>query len=130
MSDKLRDIKPLLEIVDSSYYIYVGLIFVSVFLVISAVVFIGRNLWINRKRSIEELYLERLKSIDWSNAKKASYDVTFLAYHFIDNERVNEIYLQTIPMLEKYKYRKEVPTVDSETIRQYELLVHLIDDAV
>ena len=130
MSDKLRDIKPLLEIVDSSYYIYVGLIFVSVFLVISAVVFIGRNLWINRKRSIEELYLERLKSIDWSNAKKASYDVTFLAYHFIDNERVNEIYLQTIPMLEKYKYRKEVPAVDSETIRQYELLVHLIDDAV
>jgi hypothetical protein len=130
MSDTLRDIKPLLEIVDSSYYIYVGLIFISVFLVISTIVFVGRNLWINRKRSIEEIYLERLKSIDWSNAKKASYDVTFLAYHFIDNERVKEIYSQTIPLLEKYKYRKEVPTVDTETLRQYELLVHVIDDAV
>jgi len=130
MSDELRDIKPLLEIVDSSYYIYVGLVFVSVFLIISAVVFIGRNLWLNRQRSIGELYLERLKSIDWSDSKRASYDITYLAYHFIDNERVQEIYSQTIPMLEKYKYKKEVPPVDNETIRQYELLVHVIDDAV
>jgi len=131
MKDELRDIKPLLEIPDSSYYIYIALIALGVLLILGIVFFVVKKFWDNRKVNMNRVYLERLKNVDWSDSKQASYEVTFFGRSLLDvDARVEEIYNQLLPMLEAYKYRKEVPSIDDETMKQYNLLVHVIDEAI
>jgi hypothetical protein len=131
MKDELRDIKPLLEIPDSSYYIYIALIALGVLLILGIVFFVVKKFLDNRKVNMNRVYLERLKNVDWSDSKQASYEVTFFGRSLLDvDARVEEIYNQLVPMLEAYKYRKEVPSIDDETMKQYNLLVHVIDEAI
>ena len=131
MKDELRDIKPLLEIPDSSYYIYIALIVVAVALLLGVLFFVTKKFWDNRKVNMKKIYLERLKVVDWTDSKKASYEVTFFGRTLLDvDPRVEEIYNQLLPMLEAYKYRKEVPKIDDETLKQYNLLVHVIDESI
>jgi hypothetical protein len=131
MEDKLRDIKPLLEIPDSSYYIYIALIVFALLLLFGVVFFVAKKFWDKRKVNIKKVYLERLKMVDWTDSKKASYEVTFFGRTLLDvDPRVEEIYTQLLPMLEAYKYRKEVPSIDDETMKQYNLLVHVIDESI
>ena len=131
MNDELRDIKPLLEIADISYFIYVGLIFfVGMFLIVLFLL-IGKRIWLTRKVNMKKVYFERLKNIDWKESKWAAYEVTFLGRFFLDSApRVEEIYLQLLVMLEPYKYRKKVPKIDEMTLNQYHLLVHVIDESI
>jgi len=130
VSSDLRDIKPLLEIPDYSYYLYIGLIFLAFFVVLALLFFILKIFWLNRQVDMQKVYFERLEAVDWIDSKKSAYAVTYLAHKFIDNEKVKEIYEQTLPLLEPYKYRKDVPPVDDETLRQYNFLVHVIDESL
>ena len=77
ISAQLRDIKPLLEIPDSSYYIYWGLIIVVSLLVIGTLFFVVKKLWDNRKVNLEKGYLEAIKKIDWKDSKQSAYDATY-----------------------------------------------------
>ena len=61
ISAQLRDIKPLLEIPDSSYYIYWGLILFVSLLALSIVFFGLKKLWDNRKINLEKGYLDRVE---------------------------------------------------------------------
>jgi len=130
MDDTLRDIKPLLELNDNSYYLYIGLIVFALFVLLFLFLFFFRYFWKNKKENMKKVYLERLKNVDWSDSKQASYEVTFLAHKFIDEVKVKEMYEQTLLLLEQYKYKKEVEVVDEATLRQYELLVHIIDESI
>ena len=130
MTDELRDIKPLLEIPDNSYYIYLAIVGVLAILVLSIIYFLVKRFILNRKESQEQKYLKRLKSIDWSDAKSSAYLVTYLGRKLAKDSRSKEIYSQMLPLLEKYKYRAEVPSVDDETLKQYELLVHVLDESI
>ena len=130
MTDELRDIKPLLEIPDNSYYIYLAIVGVLAILVLSIIYFLVKRFILNRKESQEQKYLKRLKSIDWSDAKSSAYLVTYLGRKLAKDSRSKEIYSQILPLLEKYKYRAEVPSVDDETLKQYELLVHVLDESI
>ena len=126
----LRDIKPLMEIPDYSYYLFVGivaLLSIVLFLLLFSLV---RHFWKNKKANMKKLYLKQLKDINWKDSKKAAYEVTKLGRHFIDDKRCSEIYQQLLPMLEVYKYKKEVPKVSNETLKQYNLLVHVIDESI
>ena len=85
--------------------------------------------WQNRKVDMKKVYYKRLQKIEWSNPKEAAYELTFLGRELCkDAPRVEEIYKQLLPLLDAYKYRKEVPAVDAETMKHYNLLVHLIDE--
>ncbi len=130
MTEELRDIKPLLEIPDSSYYIYLAIVGVLAILGLSIIYFLVKRFILNRKESQEQKYFKRLKSIDWSDAKSSAYLVTYLGRKLAKDKRAKEIYSQILPMLEKYKYRAKVPPVDDETLRQYELLVHVLDESI
>jgi len=130
MTEELRDIKPLLEIPDSSYYIYLAIVGVLAILGLSIIYFLVKRFILNRKESQEQKYFKRLKSIDWSDAKSSAYLVTYLGRKLAKDKRAKEIYSQILPMLEKYKYRAQVPPVDDETLRQYELLVHVLDESI
>lgn len=131
MQDELRDIKPLLEIPDSSYYLFLGLVALASILFIAMVWFLVKKFWKTKKVNLQKLYFEQFQNLDWSNPKKAAYEATELGRKLTEhNERAKEIYLQLIPLLEPYKYRKEVPSLDDETLKQYNLLVHIIDESI
>ena len=130
ISAQLRDIKPLLEIPDSSYYIYWGLIIFVSLLVVSTLFFVGKKLWDNRKINLEKGYLEAIKKIDWHDTKKSAYEATYYARLLATDERRKKLFSQLEPMLEKYKYKKEVDEIDTETRNRFNLYVQVADESV
>ena len=130
ISAQLRDIKPLLEIPDSSYYIYWGLITFVSLLVVSILFFVAKKLWDNRKINLEKGYLEAIKKIDWSDSKKSAYEATHYARLLASDERRKELFSQLEPMLEQYKYKKVVDEIDVETRNQFNLYVQVADESV
>jgi len=131
MKDELRDIKPLLEIPDSSYYLFLMLVFLAVALVLIIIGLLVKKFWKKKKIDMQKVYFYHFKNLDWENVKESAYEATKLGRKLtFENERTREIYEQLVPMLESYKYRKEVPTLDEETLKQYNLLVHVIDESI
>lgn len=130
INEQLRDIKPLLEIPDSSYYIYWGLIDFAIFLLLAIVFFIAKKLWDNRKINLAKGYLEAMKKIDWKETKKSAYEATHYARLLATDERRKELFSQLEPLLEKYKYKKEVESVDQDTLNKFNLYVQVADESV
>ena len=130
LTDQLRDIKPLLEIPDSSYYIYWGLIIFATLLVIGILFFVAKKLWDNRKINLAKGYLEALKKIDWIDTKKSAYDATHYARLLATDERKIELFSQLEPMLEQYKYKKVVDAIDPQTQKQFNLYVQVADESI
>ena len=130
LTAQLKDIKPLLEIPDSSVYIYWGLVVTGVILLLTILFFIAKKLWENRKVNKAKQYLAALKSIDWSDSKKAAYEVTHYARLLATDERRKEIFSQLEPMLEKYKYKKVVDKVDQDTLNKFNLYVQVADESI
>jgi hypothetical protein len=130
ISQQLRDIKPLLEIPDNSYYIYWGLISFALLLGVLLLFFVAKKLWENRKVNLAKGYLEALKKIDWKDTKKSAYEATHYARLLATDERRKELFSQLEPMLEKYKYKKEVDAVDQDTKNKFNLYVQVADESV
>ena len=130
INEQLRDIKPLLEIPDSSYYIYWGLISFAIFLAVAILFFIAKKLWDNRKVNLAKGYLEAIKKIDWIDTKQSAYEATYYARLLATDERRKELFSQLEPMLEQYKYKKEVEIVDQDTKNKFNLYVQVADESV
>jgi len=130
LTAQLRDIKPLLEIPDSSYYIYWGLITLGILLLLGILFFIAKKLWENRKINLAKGYLEALKKIDWNDSKKSAYEATYYARLLATDERKKELFSQLEPMLEKYKYKKVVDEIDVDTQNQFNLYVQVADESI
>ena len=130
ISAQLRDIKPLMEIPDSSYYIYWGLIiFISV-LAVGILFFVFKKLWDNRKVNLQKGYLESIKRVDWVDSKKSAYEATYYARLLATDERRQALFSQLEPKLEQYKYKKEVDEIDDETQKLFNLYVQVADESV
>lgn len=130
ITSQLKDIKPLLEIPDSSYYIYWGLIIFASFLALGILFFVFKKLWDNRKINLAKGYVEKLKAIDWKETKKSAYEATHYARLLATDERKKELFSQLEPMLEQYKYKKEVEAVDEETQNKFNLYVQVADERI
>jgi len=130
ISEQLKDIKPLLEIPDSSYYVYWGLIIFVMVLVAGILFFAAKKLWENRKINLAKGYLEALKKIDWQDTKKSAYEATHYARLLATDERRAELFSQLEPMLEQYKYKKEVDKVDRDTQNKFNLYVQVADESL
>jgi len=130
ITQQLRDIKPLLEIPDSSYYIYWGLISLGILLAVGVLFFVLKKLWDNRKINLAKGYLEAMKKIDWSDTKKSAYEATHYARLLATDARRQELFSQLEPMLEQYKYKKEVDEVDIDTRNQFNLYVQVADESI
>ena len=127
---QLRDIKPLLEIPDHSFYIYWGVIGFFVLLGLGILFFVVKKFWENRKTNLAKIYLERLKQIEWSDSKHAAYEATKYARLLATDERRRELFSQLEPMLEQYKYKKVVNAVDQDTLNQFHLFVRIADESI
>jgi hypothetical protein len=110
----LKDIKPLVDVPDSSMY-------VLILIIISLSVFIGLILWWikrpkrrrKRKLSPQELAKIELESIDFNNTKNAVYTFSEFMRFLVDNETQQE-FEKLINKLELYKYKKEIPSLSLE----------------
>jgi hypothetical protein len=127
---QLKDIKPLLEIPDNSFYLYWGLIIFVSLLLLGILFFVAKRLWDNRKINLAKGYLEKLKAIDWKDAKQSAYEATHYARLLATNERRKELFSQLEPMLEQYKYKKEVDAVDHDTQNKFNLYVQVADESI
>ena len=127
---ELRDIKPLLEIPDSSYYIYWGLIIFGIALAVAILFFVVKKYLEIRRENLARKYLAQLHSIDWKDAKESAYKATFYARKLATDDRRRELFEQLVPMLDRYKYKKEVDSVDEDTLRQFNLFVQVSDESV
>ena len=98
----IKDIKPNVEIVD---YYFLAFIVLMVISIIAVIIFL-----LKRKKTKK---FNLLKDLDFNDAKKTAYDFTLLARNFV-NENNQKEYEEIVKMLEKYKYKKEVPPLDNE----------------
>jgi len=130
ITQQLRDIKPLLEIPDSSYYIYWGLIIFAALLLLGILFFVAKKFWENRKINLAKGYLEAIKKIDWKDSKKSAYEATHYARLLATDERRKELFSQLEPMLEQYKYKKVVDAIDADTQKQFNLYVQVADESI
>jgi hypothetical protein len=130
LTAQLRDIKPLMEIPDSSIYLYWGLITFAVLLAVGILFFVVKKLWEKRRENLAKAYLAALKAIDWKDSKKSAYAATHYARLLATDERRRELFSQLEPMLEQYKYKKEVGEVDDDTRNLFNLYVQVSDESV
>ena len=127
---QLKDIKPLLEIPDNSYYIYWGLIGLGVFLLFLLVLFVVLKLWKKRKINLAKDYLETLKTIEWKESKKSAYKATHYARLLVKNETMQEAFDSLEPLLEQYKYKKEVGDADAKTKEALKHFIEVADESI
>lgn len=131
MNEDISDIKPLLEIEDSSFTIFIIVVFIFASIALFLLYIFIKSLWLKRSKNRKKIAFKELENIDWSNAKEASYKISKLGKELMgEDRRIAEIYEQTLRVLERYKYKKESPQVDDETLKQYNLLVHVIHESL
>jgi hypothetical protein len=130
LTAQLKDIKPLLEIPDSSFYYYWGLIGFGALLVFGILFFLLKKLWQNRKENLAKHYLAKLKAIEWHDTKHAAYEATKYARLLATDERRAKLFKQLETMLQPYKYKKEVEPIDNDTLNQFNLYVQVADESI
>ncbi len=128
--EQLKDIKPLMEIPDSSYYIFWALVIVGSLIVMGVLFFVVRRLLQIRRDNLAKKYLAQLHAVDWVDAKQSAYSATHYARLLATDERRRELFDQLVPMLDRYKYKKEVESVDEETLRHFDLYRQVCDESV
>ena len=126
----IKDIKPPVEIPDMSFWLYWGLILLGAAILLVAGFSLVRYLMGLRRENRAKAYLEALHRIEWSDPKRAAYEATKYGRLLATDERRKELFSQLLPLLERYKYRKEVGPVDEETLKRFELYKQVCDESV
>jgi hypothetical protein len=102
----------------------------GVLLLLALAFFVGKTFWQNRKINLAKGYVAKLKAIDWKDPKQSAYDATYYARLLATDERRRELFSQLEPLLEKFKYKKEVEAVDQDTINRFNLYVQVADESI
>jgi len=124
----LRDIKPLLEIHEYSFYYFLG-ISVAVILSVSVIAYFIYRWFVHRNRfNLRKEHYKLLNEIDLSDTKKAAYALTMYGATFKDDgQRQTQMYHNLLERLEAFKYKKDVDKFDNEIIGYIELYKGMID---
>lgn len=124
----IHDIKPLLEIHEYSLYYFIAIV-VGATLILLGVIYLIYRWYKNKNRfNIRAEHYKLLNNIDYTNPKKAAYDITLYGETFKDDsERHQRGYENMLERLQKYKYKKEVDSFDDDTYHYIELFQGLID---
>jgi len=124
----LHDIKPLMEVPDSSFAILMIIAVIMTAIVAGGVYLFYRNL--KRKKRIDHRkdHYKALKKVDFRDPKRAAYAITEHGRIFADDsERLNETYTNLVSRLDAYKYKKVVSAIDDESRSYYKIYLEMID---
>jgi hypothetical protein len=125
---KLHDIKPIVDVPDHSYMLFVLLIIVSVLLFLALLYLLYRYFKNHKKVNIRKEHYKILDSLDMKDSKKTAYMLTKYGATFSDDSnRHKQMYKNLTDRLAKYKYKKSVEEFDDETLGYIELYKGMID---
>jgi len=124
----LRDIRSLEPIDDISLYLFIiAIVFVS--LIIGALLYkLFSTIRARKKETLRKEVLQRLKDIEFDDPKDAAYKITKYGQFLANDERSKRMLEQLLPKLEKYKFIKDVPEFDDESVQYYNLFLKSVDD--
>lgn len=117
----IEDIKPVVAIVDYSYYIFIAIIIAAVIIITSLLFFLFHFKKKNRLKDI----LQQLQSLSLDDTKNDAYTITFLAKELAVDEQLEQKYQHLIQQLKPYKYKKEVAPFDEDTKAQIAFFLEL-----
>lgn len=124
----LHDIKPLMEVPDNSFYLFLGVMAAGVIVVLCMLYWLWRFMRRSKMENIRKTHYERLKALEFDDPKQAAYAITRYGLTFAgDAPRLEETYANLVQRLAPYKYKKRVEPIDDETIGYYRIYVEMID---
>jgi len=124
----LHDIKDLVEVPDNSYFymwILIGAILVTVLIVLG--IWLYKLYSKTKQENLRKVYLEKLTNIDLKDAKQAAYEMSLYGRLLAKNPRELEMLESLDSRLQKYKYKKDVESLDDESISYYKLFLELVN---
>ena len=128
---EIKDIKPPVEIGDYSIYLFILVVILGVVVLAILLWWIFKEIKRVKKVNRAKQYLEALHNIDWSDPKSASYKITEYGRLLATDEKRQEIFANLLPLLEQYKYKKDVnQRVDPKTLREFELFKQVCDESI
>ena len=125
--EKLRDIKPLVEIPDYSFYLYILVMVVVTLLAALMLFFLIRKLS-KKKLNQREQILQRLRSLSFDNPKEVAYQMTKYGRYLVKDESSARLYEDLVRKLTKYKYKKNVEPLDDEIKKEIKLFLRVYDE--
>ena len=124
----IHDIRPLMEVPDSSFGIFLIVVAVVVILGVAVLYFAYKYLRGQGRLDVRKEYFKTLQAVDFSDAKATAYDITHYGRIFShDSERMYEAYMNLVEQLKEYKYQKEVAEIDETTRSYYKIYLEMID---
>ncbi len=124
----LHDIKPLMEVPDSSFALLVIIVSVLLVLLLGALYLLYRFLRERQRVNLRTFHYRILHQIDFSDPKKAAYAITEHGRFFADDsERLGSAYKNLVERLDAYKYKKVVEPVDAECKSYFKIYLEMID---
>jgi len=124
----LRDIRALEPIDDISLYLFL-IATAFVLLIIGALLYkLFSTMRERKKENLRKKVLQKLKDIEFDNPKEAAYKITKYARFLATDERSQRMLEQLLPKLEKYKFIKNPPEFDNESIQYYNLFLKSVDE--
>ncbi len=122
--EKLKDIRGIVEIPDISYYIFLSIVLAVAIVVVVAIIYL-LNMIKNRKKSKRKYYISKLKNIDFSDSKRAAYEITKYARKVADTKQSKGILEQLLKELDRYKYVKNPPEFSQESKKYLQLFLEV-----
>jgi N-acetyl-anhydromuramyl-L-alanine amidase AmpD len=124
----LHDIKPLVEIQEYSmeYLIAINVVLIIIIMAFLYILF----KWFQDKKKYNERkeHFKILENLDMNDTKNTAYKLTLYGYTFKDDTpRHQKAYNELFENLQRYEYKKEVESFDSETLHFIEIYQGMID---
>ena len=127
--EDLREIRDLVEIPDISFYFFLAALLIALLFVGALSYMLYRRFRAGRRADLRKKVLERLRRVDFSDPKRAAYEITKYGRFLATEERSQKLFAQLLPRLEKYKFTPNPPPVfDAEDIKYYDLFVESVDE--
>jgi len=75
----------------------------------------------------EETRFEKIHNVDTSDAKEAAYEISYYGRLLAESQRELDLLESLDERLSRYKYKKEVKSLDDDTLGYYRLFLEVLD---
>ncbi len=124
----LHDIKPLVEVPDNSL-MFLIIISAAVLLLVMVplVIWLMKKYKKSKSENLRKLYLKKIHAIDTGNAKQAAYEISEYGRILAVNDKEKDLLESLDKRLAQYKYKKEVSSIDDETLSHFYVFLEVVD---